>query len=99
MFGTCCILHNQILRLDTRTHLWEEGVDWEGEYGHHDIADVGRLFEINRSVDDQWRRVQVRVYRALDLSIQTLFVAAAGDPTKVQATHISFRNKLVRHFT
>ena len=87
------------MRSETRTRLWEEGVDWEGEYGHHDIADVRRQFEINRSLDNQWRHVQVRVSRALDLSIQTLFVAAASEPTEVQATHIAFRNKVVSHFT
>jgi hypothetical protein len=99
VFWTCCVLHNIILRSDNRTRLWEEGVDWEGEYGHHDIADVGKEFRVHRVVDSQWQRVQIRVNRALDLSIQTSFVAASSEPTEIHDTHIAFRNKLVSHFT
>jgi hypothetical protein len=53
VFWTCCVLHNIILRSDNRTRLWEEGVDWEGEYGHHDIADIGKEFRVHRVVDSQ----------------------------------------------
>jgi hypothetical protein len=113
VFWTCCALHNEIMRDDNWTKLWEAGYEWNKDDGNHDLCDIDkRLFLSRRTFDERgqeiYRKVMVRVTAKLDLGKFASGAARGGgsfysDPEDVidnlpQVGHEQLRNKLVDHF-
>jgi hypothetical protein len=111
VFWTCCILHNRILRKSNEFYLWEKGIDWAGEYGCHDIADLNKkvYFQQFDKHNRYMRTLELRVSRNMDLGVD-LFSAnisnyqngsstvAPDNRAEVELTHSSLRSKLVENF-
>ena len=63
VFYTCCALHNEILRSDNLSRLWEQGFEWDKGHGYHDLCDIDKTIDVNRMVADKMQRLSVRVSR------------------------------------
>jgi len=103
VFYTCCALHNEILRDNNLAFLWEQGVEWDGVDGHHDLCDIDKILHKNTIVNDQMRLVSFRVTRTLDMSDRTgtasFFQRDSDLEVEINDSHFSLQKKLVDHFT
>ena len=105
VFWTCAILHNMIRRLDFHT-LWEEGVDWRGADGDHEVPvgeeddpdpELRDLLGITADACVRRRRTQALVrYRAKTADFT--YMGAGGGHVQRDQSWAPFRACLVEHF-
>ena len=55
---TCCCLHNEIMRDDNLFKLWEQGVEWNGPDGFHDLCDIDKAFKVHRENNGKLKEVE-----------------------------------------
>ena len=103
IFRTCYVLHNILLKNDGLDSRWESNIRWDGDYGNHDLQDLGSSVEVNVGTGltgDYIRRLHVRIDSSLDFSRLSNERIQGGDMDVPEVNHDygSLRAKLITNF-
>ena len=102
MFFTCCILHNMLLSNDGFDRRWEDGCNWQGQYGNHSNEDL-TIFKkharrtsdcISNSNTDYSNVGHLSLRKITDVEYEGVNDVAPG----VVQTHKSLKSKLIYHY-
>ena len=102
MFFTCCILHNMLLSNDGFDRRWEDGCNWQGQYGNHSNEDL-TIFKkharrtsdcISNSNTDYSNVGHLSLRKISDVEYEGVNDVAPG----VVQTHKSLKSKLIYHY-